>query len=313
MYDNLDFRLSMDDIGETDFLNEIPNYLNEVSEHNYENGYILTGNLDGLKVSVSERSVKVGKGSLCKYYLGDNFQTLTRTDTKQAIEKLSDTLHLPMDKATVSRIDVAQNFILEHPVEVYYNHLGELPYYKRSLLDGSLYYNNSKGSLVFYNKIKEQKAKSKPIPLAYQGENTLRYEMRFTKRLPKTFNVFQVTGESLYNERFYTGIINRWGNAYKAIRKINDFALNFDSIKRKKDFDSMGRRSLIKEFGGELAMISMVAEAYKCDKLARRQADVLKQAIREASKQNEEMTIENNIIRELDEQIDKTCLAISLE
>lgn len=167
MYDNLDFRLSMDDIGETDFLNEIPNYLNEVSEHNYENGYILTGNLDGLKVSVSERSVKVGKGSLCKYYLGDNFQTLTRTDTKQAIEKLSDTLHLPMDKATVSRIDVAQNFILEHPVEVYYNHLGELPYYKRSLLDGSLYYNNSKGSLVFYNKIKEQKAKSKPIPLAY--------------------------------------------------------------------------------------------------------------------------------------------------
>lgn len=137
--------------------------------------------------------------------------------------------------------------------------------------------------------------------------------MRFTKRLPKTFNVFQVTGESLYNERFYTGIINRWGNAYKAIRKINDFALNFDSIKRKKDFDSMGRRSLIKEFGGELAMISMVAEAYKCDKLARRQADVLKQAIREASKQNEEMTIENNIIRELDEKIDTACLTIGQE
>ncbi|MDZ7936354.1 MAG: phage/plasmid replication protein [Emticicia sp.] len=53
------------------------------------------------------------KGSLSKWFLGDNIQTLTRGDMKRATEKLSDTLHLPMSKAKVGRIDLAKNLLMK--------------------------------------------------------------------------------------------------------------------------------------------------------------------------------------------------------
>ena len=86
------------------------------------------------------KGVNLKDGSLCKYYLGDNFQTLGRGDTKQAIEMLSDTLHLPLHKATVTRIDIAQNYIVKHPTSVYFNHLGNCMFNERLVQPDGLYY-----------------------------------------------------------------------------------------------------------------------------------------------------------------------------
>jgi len=41
-----------------------------------------------------------------------------------------------------------------------------------------LYYYQSRGLLVFYDKIKEQQAKNQLIPELYQNRNVLRYEQR---------------------------------------------------------------------------------------------------------------------------------------
>lgn len=305
MYDNLDFKIRKWDTGSVDFLSETPCYFDVTGEHLFEGGTVITGNLDGYKITVSENGVNLTDGSLCKYYLGDNFQTLGRGDTEKAIEKLSDTLHLHVGKATVSRIDLAQNFIVKQPIENYFNHLGELPYYKRCPMinDGSLYYFNHKNIIVFYDKVKEQKAKGRPIPELYQGRYTLRYETRYKQRLPSVFGVEKVTGALLYDEAFYIDLVKRWKNTYQAIKKINDVSINFDVMKGKKDFDLAGRLCLIEQRGGELAVLDQITEAYKRGDLTRRQADELKRATRETCKERVNFIEANEAIKELDKKV----------
>ncbi len=82
MYDNVDLLLSKECTPNTNFMSEIPVYLENISLHNFNNGMTtISGYLGNLKVFVNEMSVKVKNSSLCKYYLGDNFQTLQRSDT----------------------------------------------------------------------------------------------------------------------------------------------------------------------------------------------------------------------------------------
>ena len=281
MYDNIDYILKNTDISNTEFLSEIPCYFDVKGEHLFNNGKerIITGYLDNtFKITVSKACVKIKEGSLCKWYLGNNFQTLGRNDTQQAIEKLSDTLHLPIYKAIVTRLDIATNIFMEHPVQVYYNHLGELNYCKRvPVINGSdgtegLYYfkNNKSGLLVFYNKIKEQKSKRQPIPELYQNRHVLRYEQRYTGQLSKIFNVEHVTAEMLYNEKFYIDIIKGWGDNYKAIKKINEIKLNLEEVKGKKELYMLGVKLLVEQHGGELATIEQINEMCKIGKIAKR-------------------------------------------
>jgi hypothetical protein len=251
MYDNINFKITQNEVSGINFLEEIPRYFEEIGSHNFNDSTVITGNLNGFKISVSKHGVSIKNGSLCKLYLGDNFQTLGREDTKKAIEQLSDTLHLPIDKAIVTRLDIAQNFIVKHPVDVYFNHLGELKYSARfpvtkGKVIESLYYDQSKGLLIFYNKVKEQKDKGYVIPKLYQGKNALRYEQRYSQRLASTLNVECVSGSMLYDEAFYINVVNRWRDSYKAINKINDVTLNFGGMKTKRDLYTMGILSLVK-------------------------------------------------------------------
>ena len=305
MYDNLDFKLKQDEMGRVDFLNETTRYINVTGEHTFENGTVISGNLNGYKVSVSENGVNLTDGSLCKYYLGDNFQTLGRGDTKRAIEQLSDTLHLHINKATVTRIDVAQNFIVRQPIENYFNHLGELAHYKRCpmLNDGSLYYFNHKSTVIFYDKVREQRAKGQPIPELYRDRNTFRYETRYKQRLSATFGVERVTGALLYNETFYIDIMNRWKATYQAIKKINDISLNFGVMTTKQELYKMGLLSLIEQQGGQLSMLEQIDEAQKRGDLTRKQAYDLRLAVNDACKVKQGLTIKNVAIDELDKKV----------
>ena len=140
MFDSVNFKLTRSDYDRADFLSEVPCYITDVSEHHFQNGVVFTGSLGNLKVSCNEYQIKVKDGSLCKWYLGDNLQTMGRKDTERAVEKLSDLLHLPMDKAQVTRIDVSQNFIMKHPPSVYLNHLGVLKGATRLEEPNTLYY-----------------------------------------------------------------------------------------------------------------------------------------------------------------------------
>lgn len=222
MYDNTDLTLSTKSCPEVEFLKFVPQHLTNVTNYgNNKFGEYVTGYLDNLKVSITENRVKIYDSSLCKYYLGNNFKTLTIRDTKKAIEKISDCLQLPFDLANVTRIDFAQNMILNHDPSLYLKYLGIAQYYNRLEQNNGLYYNNQKRQLVFYDKVHEQKIKHQPIPELYRNKNVLRYELRFRKQLRKQFNRNSITAGLLYDEVFYYDLVKRWEREYLSIQKIN--------------------------------------------------------------------------------------------
>ena len=64
MFDSINFKLTRSDYNGADFLSEVPCYITDISEHHYNNGIVITGCLDNLKVSCNEYQIKIKDGSL---------------------------------------------------------------------------------------------------------------------------------------------------------------------------------------------------------------------------------------------------------
>lgn len=218
MYDTANFWLPKEKIGKRNFLDKVPMKLTGITEHKKEGQVYESGYLDNYNVNISANGISF-KGSLAKYAQGNNFETLNREGCKRAIEKLSDEIKLPVKKATVRRIDFAANLKVTHRPEAFYNDLGTCSHYKRFVQPNSLYYKNGYRTLCFYDKVKEAKSKRIPIPEIWSKENVLRYELRFTSRLPYQFNLPEVTASLLYNRTFYNSMGDRWEHEYFAISK----------------------------------------------------------------------------------------------
>ncbi|MDP1725570.1 MAG: hypothetical protein Q8M15_02210 [Bacteroidota bacterium] len=235
MYDTINLWLAMDRAGGFDFSKTILN-LSDITEHKKEDGQVyISGNLDNYKVTISGQGISL-KGSLAKYFLPDNFHTLTRSDSARAFDKMADKLYLPIDQAKVSRIDFAQNFLMDYEPEAYYKYLGECQHYNRLPQAKSLYYSNGLRQKLFYNKIAEGKAKGLSLPDVWDGGNVLRYEIRFTSRLPKQFNLPEVIASTLFDEKFYMGMFDRWQAEYEAINKLHSINFNLSDMNSPKDF-----------------------------------------------------------------------------
>jgi len=303
MVDTAYLFLTQNEVQGVDFLEETPCYLKDVWESRKDGLEYITGKVGNLVISVNRYRVKVKDGSLCKYYMGDNYKTLERKDIKMAFEMLSDALHLPMNLASITRLDLAQNFCTRYPPEVYFNHLGFLNYATRLQEPNGLYYKQTGGRLAFYNKNKEHKTKREPIPDLYVGRNVLRYEQRYTTRVAKQLNVEKVTGDLLYSEDFFVGLLNRWRDKYKQIQKINDVIYNFQAMKTKLQLYRMGVLSLVENAGGQVEMITQISEAQKRGELTKKQAYDLRQAIVDACKIRDGLIVKSDAISELDKKI----------
>lgn len=305
MYDTIYFRLTQGEVQGFDFLAETPCYLEDVAEHTFSDGVVISGKVGNLKVSLNRFQVKVKDGSLCKFYLGDNFKTMGRKDTHRAIEKLSDVLHLPMSKAVVTRLDVAQNFCTKYPPDVYFNHLGLLKYATRLQEPNGVYYSQTGGRLAFYDKNREQKTKREPIPELYEGKNVLRYEQRYTKRIARQFGLLEVTGSTLFDEAFYIDLLNRWRQNYKNIEKVNDVTFNFERMKTRQMLYKMGVLSLVERAGGQLEFIAQINEAQKRGELTKKQAFDLRATIKDVCQIREGLTAQSEAIQELDKKVNE--------
>ena len=303
MYDTINFRLTAKDACNIDFLEETPCYLNNIAHHIFSGVPVVTGDLGGLKVVVSGWQVKVKDASLCKWYLGDNFQELGRGTTQQAIEKLSDDLHLPMDRATITRLDVGVNIITQHPPATYLNHLGVLAHAQRLQQPKGLYYSKRDEMLCFYDKVMECKAHNELLPPLYRGRNVLRYEQRYMHRIHSRLKVPAVTGATLYDEAFYMAVLERFLKTYKVIKKINDIKPNFKIMKGRKDFQRMGVLSLIERLGGEIELTNQINEARQRGELTIKQAHDLRDGIKQACKTKVGLVVPNEQITELDKKL----------
>jgi len=284
MYDNLNITLKNEHCPETNFLQTVPQFLTYVSNQGVNKfGEYVSGYLDNLNVSITENRIKIYNSSICKYFLGDNFKTLTRGDTKRVIEKISDSLHLPFHLANISRIDIAQNLIMQYSEKIYYPYLGEAQYYSRLEQNNGLYYNNQKRQLVFYGKEHEQRIKRQPIPELYKNRNVLRFELRFIKRLNEQFNKSEITAGLLYDEVFYYDLVERWKYEYFAIQKIRSKLISMKPTGSKKEFTENLALLTVLELG-QPQVLSKVKEWQVSGEISKKQAYDLRTFIKQLSK-----------------------------
>jgi hypothetical protein len=209
-------------------------YLSDITERQNKNGYSCTGNVGKYMINIAENGISL-KGSLAKNYFGDNLHTLTRRDTKQAIEELSDNLHTDISAARVTRLDVSTIIPTKRPPADYYSYLGNKPYFERlQSTPDTLYYNNHQRQIVFYDKTKEATAKDVRIPDILQNSNLLRYELRYTKRLNRQLNG-DMAAAKLYDMDFYRSVIKSWHNEFKTIQKLKSNSFMADNITTQKE------------------------------------------------------------------------------
>lgn len=274
----------------------------------HDTGEVCTfGSLEGLKVSIYTGGISI-IGSLAKYLYPNNIYPLDRHTTIQAIEKLSDSLHISLGDAKVTGLEFGTQFVMTHPVENYLSKLGDMPKLLRYHFDvGTLYY-KPKGKqqpkvFAFYDKKADAVAKDMALPVGFDEANLLKYEMRINGRLPQQLGVPEVTAATLSEKPFYRLMVKRYQESYFAISKNNQIKTDvMDEIKTVSDaFDVFVARLISQSDQTQIAgFLEELKEAKVFDD--RKCYSRLKKKIQEVATKAG-VTVSDELIKELDDEI----------
>lgn len=264
------------------------------------------GSLEGLKVSIYTGGISV-IGSLAKFLYPNNIYPLDRHGTAQAIEKLSDSLHLPIANAKVTGLEFGRAFVMKHPVESYLSKLGDMPKLLRYHFDvGTLYY-KPRGKqqpkvYAFYDKKADAAAKGMALPIGFEDANLLKYEMRINGRLPQQIGVPIVTASTLSESDFYRLLMKQYQDSYFAISKLKQVKVDMSNIKTVSDAYDVLVALLISQ--SDQRQITAFLEDMKEDKVFkdRKNYTRLKKKIQEVINKAS-VTTSDELIRELDDEI----------
>lgn len=275
--------------------------------YNQETGEIIsTGKLRNLRVKINGDKVSV-IGSLPKFYLGNNLQSLTRNETKNAIEKVSDLLQLPLEESKIFRLDIGASFQVNETLQNYYSCLGNLARFKKSEISNSqtLLYRTTTKALSFYDKTEEMKRSKQEIPDIYNGKNILRYELQLKKRIATSLKLPEVRAKQLYEENFFRKGIDFWKDIYFSIQRINEINFHKEALiminakTLKNQLALIGLKAI-----GEKELLKII-ESNKDQIKHRQQVSRMKELVKSLS-QEPELTKQNESIKELDTKILET-------
>ena len=244
MYDTIILEVHKEDIDNHQWETIFQNIFQTCEYKQVKGGCGYTTN--GLRISVTENRIKIN-GSLSKYYYGNNCETLTLLDTKEAIKRLSRELNIPIDKADLIEVDIAENFEMTHSPDRYIAKLQSLGSSHPNKWNNTTYFPINGAMLRFYDKGKESRQRGNrrlkrercPLP---EGEkkNLLRYEMKFKKAKIRQVFGRQLKAKDLYNKQVFWRFIAEWFGTYEDIGKISDKLLDitFEQIKSTKDLEN---------------------------------------------------------------------------
>lgn len=208
LYDTIDFVLYQTNVPDKDLLSEVSPYLANRHDCTGEDGFsYVHGEYKGYKVYVNTRLLKINTCSLCKYYYGTNMHDFPLEDVRKAIERIGEDLNIPMDKVTVTRLDLAVDLELQRSPIAYFNRMLSLPYFRRHSHPTGFSFRTEEKELTFYDKGKEQGSNNK---------NIARCEFRI-KRVGRCFGK-RVTASMLYDPSFWNDMLDRLLSCYSKIR-----------------------------------------------------------------------------------------------
>lgn len=217
---------------------DVSKYLDRAKDQiDHSTGEVCTfGCIDGLKVTIYTGGISI-IGSLAKFLYPNNIYPLDRHTTAEAIEKLSDGLHMPVAEAKVSGLEFGTQYVMSHPVEEYLKRMGNVSKMRRDHYnDGTLYY-KARGKqqpkvYAFYDKRAEASVKGMSLPVGFNDANLLKYEIRLNRRLPQQLKVAQVKASTLWDKSFYRMLVKLYQDTYFAIPKNKQLKTEYmDNIK----------------------------------------------------------------------------------
>ena len=216
MYDSLVLILTNEYDPTINFLNVIPKEL-KINSEGIEYGIpYVKGSFRNIKVRITKSKIKI-EGSIHVFCKGNNLEPMSFHEFIEAINLLEQMLQQPIEHARVSRLDFSGNMLLKHPIEAYFTYFGQKSRFKKQVFDNGINYNSEELILVFYDKIKELKQKREVVPEYFEGKNVLRFEMRFMRKLGKSFHVYELKLNTLKEPAFFNQLCLKWRQEFKSV------------------------------------------------------------------------------------------------
>jgi len=274
---------------------------NKSEHHNVKNdSNYLQGDLKNMRVTLNESSISV-KGSLCKYFYGNNIDTLNLTTTREALAQISADLSIDINKASVSRIDFSTNIVTDFTPTIYYPYLGQLSRFERCEQPNSIYYNQEAKKLLFYDKIAEAKKKQMPIPKQHIGDNLLRYELVLKRDVPRYLKYNGLYAIDLGSEELFKKLLHIWYGYYQRIQKHSkNYKLMSYNIKTPKDVESLFFKLMVKKNPAE---VKRIQDEIKAKQLFEHKEYYSRLNSKIRNIHNEE-EVQNDLIEELSKKIE---------
>lgn len=192
-------------------------------------------------------------GSLCKFLKGNNVDTLTTNEIKQALTKLSKLLGVQVGRGYLRRVDVGRNFELKNDAIDYFTLLKETPKYYRNIDSSTLKYFRGNYTLAFYDKGKEIEDKLMKVRRRnpdINKSNILRYELRLEGNVARRLQYSNAKVALLLSPTFLNKLNEKWFRHYKKIVKEKSFVFS-DEVTSVKDLRTQIEVAGIAYFGGE--------------------------------------------------------------
>ena len=212
-----------------DFMAEVGSKINV--DFKKSNEYRIIGTLKNLNIYIEPSYIRI-EGSLPKYYYGTNLITLSRTEPGIIIDQLSTKLGIPLQEATITRIDIGANIEVDNYPRSYFPSLGILSKFDRVPRKGStLYYEQGWCKLCLYDKIAEAKIHNDPyLTDELLTKNILRYEIRYFREYLKHRFKRNIKAKEIYGNAsdVCCELIAEWYFKYEAITKIGIMKPKFD-------------------------------------------------------------------------------------
>ncbi len=296
---------------ERDLIAEISPNLERVTQHTATNGeYYIYGsvpqilddfnNENMLQVQVYKNRLILTKGSLTKWYVSNNIQTLSKQQIFDALNGLQEKIGVSIQDAKITRLDIGVTLKVEEIPQLYFENMGNMRVTnKQQYSNTSILYKQIKQEFAFYDKLAEYRDKRKEIPPQVADYNLLRYEHRY-KNI-KAILGRELTIKDLYNDEIITLLFDKWQQGFEAISKTNNII--FDVMNNNIDFELLGTLAILDKVGGESEFYRLLKLKQKAGHIDRHRAHRWREKAKKAIEEYRGIEGSNPIMKELAEKI----------
>lgn len=270
----------------------------------------ITGMISNFHIKLTHNYIKLN-GSLCKFFKGNNIETLTRSEIREAIKKLSTQLEVPISRGLLCRVDIGRNFEMKNDVVDYFDLLKETPTYRRNHATKSeLKFMRDKLTLSFYDKGKETVDKSETFSRRSQSlknkSNLLRYELKLEAKVAQHLKYKKTKVALLLCPSFLDKLNDKWYEHYCKLIKEKRIAFD-ERVTSVKELRYQIEIAGIDNFGGEAIIRKYIDDLSKKNQWSYKQKHDAKKMI-DKIMTNPSLYKEEDKIIELNQAIEKAYL-----